>query len=330
VRALVTGGTGFVGSNLVAALVARGIGVRVLRRHGSASIALRGLACDVRVGDVLDDVDTLTAAMAGCAWVFHLAAVSDYWRHRATDRVYRVNVEGTRNVLVAARRAGAERFVFTSSLAALGVPRPGRLLDENDRFNLPPRRFPYGHSKHLAERELRLAAAAGPPVVTVNPGVVVGPRDINRVSGSMIFQALRGRLRVAPPGGVNFVAVEDVAAGHIAAAERGRVGERYILAGDNLSYRTAFATVCDVVGRPGPAVVLPRWTLPAAAVAVTALRAIVGPHLPVDGNQLRLSAAALYADGRKARGELDLPYTPFRTAIERAYAWYMRNDYLRK
>ncbi|MGO9350967.1 MAG: NAD-dependent epimerase/dehydratase family protein [Mycobacterium sp.] len=224
-------------------MLAFGISVRVLRRPTSSLAGQDSLVCETCIGDVLDSVDTLAAAMAGCTWVFHTAAISDYWRHRGRKRLYRTNVEGTRNVLAAALRAGVERFVLTSSLAALGVPAPGQALTEADHFNLRPRRFPYGYSKHLAEYELHRAVAAGLPAVAVNPSVVIGPRDVNRISSAMFVQAARGRLRIAAPGGTNFVAVSDVVQGHIAAAERGRVGERYILAGENLSFRDAFTTV---------------------------------------------------------------------------------------
>jgi dihydroflavonol-4-reductase len=328
--AFVTGGTGFVGSNLVAALTSRGIRVRVLRRPTSSMAGLDGQACEMCVGDVLDGVDTLAAAMAGCTWVFHTAAISDYWRYRGRNRLYRTNVEGTRNVLAAALRAGVERLVLTSSIAALGIPAPGRQLTEADHFNLLPRRFPYGHSKHLAECELHRAVAAGLAAITVNPSVVIGPRDVNRIASAMVVEAARGRLRVAAPGGTNFVAVSDVVQGHIAAAERGRVGERYILAGENLSFRDAFATVCDSVDRPAPEVVLPRWTVPVAAAAVGAARFVVGPRLPIDGKQMRLSSAGIYADGSKARKELGVPFTPFRAAVESAYDWYLENHYLPK
>ena len=328
-RALVTGGTGFVGSNLVAALIDRGIRVRVLQRATSSTAALDGLDYEMRIGDVLDDADTLAAMMADCVWVFHTAAISDYWRYRGPERLYRTNVEGTRNISAAALRAGVQRLVFTSSLAALGIPAPGRELSEADQFNMRPRSFPYGYSKHLAECELSRAVAAGLPAVTVNPSVVIGPLDVNRIAGAMFVEAARGRLRVAAPGGTNFVSVTDVVHGHIAAAECGRVGERYILAGENLSFHGAFATVCDIVGRPGPSVVLPRWTIPVAAAAVAAARAVVGPRLPIDGKQMRLSSAAIYADGSKALDELGVPATPFRTAARSAYEWYLENDYLR-
>lgn len=327
-RALVTGGTGFVGSNLVGALLRRGIEVRVLRRASSPLVALDGLACETRVGDVLDDVDTLAGAMTGCDWVFHTAAISDYWRYRTQRTLYRTNVGGTANLAAAALRAGVQRFVYTSSIAALGVPRPGHQLVETDEFNIAPRRFPYGHSKHLAENELRRVIDAGLPAVIVNPSVVIGPRDVNGINSAMVVEAERGRLRFAAPGGTNFVAVDDVVAGHIAAAERGRIGQRYILAGENLPMRQAFATACDIVGQPGPSIMLPRWTIPVAASAVAVARVVVGPRLPVDARQMRLSVADIYADGSKARRELGVPFSRFRPALQSAYEWYRDNGHL--
>ena len=326
-RALVTGGTGFVGANLVAALKARGITVRVLRRESASQAALTGLEYETAIGDVLADPEALVQAMADCDWVFHVAAVTDYWRKKP-DWIYRVNVEGTKNVLAAAQSAGVRRFVFTSSVAALGVPAPGKLLDESSRFNLTARQFPYGHSKHLAETEVRRAVEAGLAAVIVNPTGIIGPRDVNQISGSIILEAAKGHVWLTLPGGVNMVAVEDVVAGHIAAAERGRVGERYVLAGENLSYQTIAATVCQVVGRPPPAIVLPRWALPAAALAITAARFILGNRVPLDATQVRLSGASVYADGHKAIRELGVPQTPVKSAVQRAYAWYQENGYL--
>jgi dihydroflavonol-4-reductase len=298
-RALVTGGTGFVGSNLVAALLDRGIEVRVLRRSTSPMAALEGLDCETRVGDVLDGVEALTAAMADCDWVFHTAAVSDYWRHRTQAKLYRTNVDGTRDMAEAARRAGIKRFVYTSSIAALGIPPRGRELVETDEFNIRPRRFPYGHSKHLAETVLRDAVAAGLPAVIVNPSVVIGPRDVNRIASAMIVEA-----------------------------QRGRIGERYILGGENLLFGEAFAIANEVTGQRGPSIVLPRWTIPVAAASISLARAVVGPRLPIGAHQMRLSAAEIFADSTKAREELRLPFTSFRTALRDAYHWYRDNGYL--
>lgn len=327
VRAFVTGGTGFVGANLVAGLEGRDIPVRVLHRESSSRAALAGLHYESAVGDILGDPAALAAQMAGCEWVFHVAAVADYWR-QGRERLYRVNVQGTKNVLAAARMAGVRRFVFTSSLAAMGVPADGEMLDEENAFNLPPHHFPYGHSKVLAEQAVRAAAREGLAAVIVNPSVVLGPRDVNLISGSIVVEAAKGRLRFAPRGGLNFVDVADVAAGQIAAAEQGRAGERYILAGENVRYDEAVALICRVVGRREPWLRLPRWSLPVLARAVRAARLVLGNRVPLDETQVRMMGAYLYADNRKARRELNLPQTPFTSSVQRAYNWYNENGYL--
>ena len=326
-RALVTGGTGFVGANLVSALGERGIIARVLRRNSSPLDALDGLAYEDVLGDILDPQETLAAAMEGCDWVFHAAAVSDYWR-KHKEQLYKVNVDGTANVLAAARLAGVKRLVFTSSLAALGLPASGQMLHESSRFDLKPERFPYAHSKHLAEQEVLRAAESGLEAVIVNPTVVLGPRDVNQISGSIIVQASSGRLFFYPPGGVNYVAVEDVAAGHIAAAEYGRSGERYILAGENLTHREALNIICEIVKRRPPFLPLPTPILSIAALGVAAFRALVGVRIPVDENQVRLSGQEIYANGSKAVEELAFGHTPFRAAVQRAYDWYNTNGYI--
>ncbi len=329
-RAFITGGSGFVGANLVEGLNARGIEARVLLRQSSSQKALRGLSYETVVGDVLQDEAALAQAMEGCDWVFHVAAVADYWRQNA-DWMYKVNLDGTRNVLRAARAAGVRRFIFTSSLAALGLPEtPGDLLDESHAFNLAPSSFPYGHSKALAEVEVREAAHAGLDAVIVNPSIVLGPRDLNQISGSLIVQAAKGLLRFAPPGGANFVDVADVVAGHIAAAQKGRSGERYILGGHNLTHREATAVICEVVGRARPRLAIPAALLPAAAVAVRAARVIAGHAIPADENQVRLMGAFIYADSSKARNELVLPRTPFEATVQRTFNWYNEHGYVQR
>lgn len=329
-RAFITGGTGFVGANLVLALNERDIDARVLLRSSSSQKALQGLAYETVTGDVLDEPDELARAMEGCDWVFHVAAVADYWRQER-ELLYRVNVSGTRNVLQAAQRADVKRVVVTSSLAALGVPEEsGLMLDEEHTFNLPPDSFPYGHSKALAEQEVLAAVEQGLHAVIVNPSIVLGPRDVNQISGSLVVQAARGRLKFAVPGGANFIDVADVVAGHIAAAEKGGSGERYILGNHNLTHKEAVALICDVVGRGCPRITIPSWLLPPAALLVGAARAVLGNVLPADENQVRLMAAFIYADNQKAVAELSLPQTPFRVTVQRTYNWYNQHGYLER
>jgi dihydroflavonol-4-reductase len=318
--ALVTGSTGCVGANVVAALLARGYAVRALHRPTSALDALDGLDPEHAVGDILDP-HSLAVAMRGCALVFHVAAVSDYWR-TPPERIYRVNVEGTRNVLEAAQEACIERLVFTSSAAALGVPHHDRLLDEAATFNLPPRRFIYGHSKHLAQQVVWEAVACGLDAVIVNPAAVMGARDVYFISGSLLRAVRRGLAWVAPPGGLNWVDAETVGLAHVLAAERGRTGERYILGGENVSHRAAMEIVAQVVGGRRPLATLPRSLMSLVALLTDGVNAVRSGSPLFSGEQARLSAVNIYCDCRKAQQELGLPIVPFRVAVERAYAWY--------
>ncbi len=322
--ALVTGATGFVGSNLAAALVARGDRVRVLRRARSKLDALDGTPVEYAVGDLLDPA-SLQAAMQGCDVVFHVAALSEYWRS-GTETVYLVNVDGTRSVMRAALETGVSRVVHTSSVAALGYARAGHLVDEGQEFPADLSWFVYGHSKYLAELEVRAAVAKGLPAVIVNPGIVIGPRDINFVSGSLIRASRRGQLRFVPPGGSNMVHVADVVAGQLAAAERGRIGERYILGGENLSHWDAAAITAQVTGGPGPLLVLPAWSLAPLGGLVDLFNRI-NPRPPlVIGQQIRLGGECFYVDSSKAIRELGLPQTPYRQAATDAYNWYRQHQ----
>lgn len=321
--ALVTGATGFVGANLVEALNQRGWRVRALHRRTSSLRALDGLTYESALGDILDP-DSLRAAMDGVEVVFHVAASADYWRNNA-DQMMRINVEGTRNVLQAALERSVRRVVYTSSCASLGLPPFGQSLDERAQFNLLPRAFLYGYSKHLAEQECQAFIAKGLDVVIVNPAVIFGPRDVNLLSGSLVIETKRrGGLPFTPPGGVSVIDVGDVCAGQIAAAERGRAGERYILTSENLWYADLIGMICEVVGAPKPKVKLPGWALRLAGAAAEALRRI-GIRTPLSPEQLRFTAETLWFDNSKARRELGFAPRPAREAIQRTYDWYRVN-----
>jgi dihydroflavonol-4-reductase len=326
-RVLVTGATGCVGANVVEALLARGHAVRAMQRSTSSLQALDGLEPEMVVGDVLD-FDSLRAAMAGCDWVVHAAAISQYWRNGA-DLIYRVNVEGTRHVLRAAQAAGVQRLVYTSSAAVFGLPtEPGAVLDETSAFNLPPERFPYGHSKVLAEAAVQEAVRDGLDVVIVNPVPVIGQRDIGFVGGEFLRAAKQGKAVVAPPGGSGVVSARAVGVGHVLAAERGRPGERYILNGENLPFRDLMTLVADVVGARAPWFVIPRPTMRLfAATVALANRLHNGPPL-IDDVQARLSARDIYFDGGKAAQKLGFPHVPARAAVEEAWTWYRKHDML--
>jgi dihydroflavonol-4-reductase len=325
-QVLVTGATGFVGSNLAAALAARGDRVRVLRRTTSQLKALGDVPVEYAVGDILDP-DSLLVAMQGRELVFHVAAMSQYWRS-SKETVYQVNVEGTRNVMRAALAAGVQRVVHTSSVAALGYPPRGSMADESQDFPSELRWWPYGHSKHLAELEVQNAVERGLPAVIVNPTIIIGPRDVNFISGSLIRASARGQLWVVPPGGSNLIHVDDVVAGHLAAAEKGRVGERYILGGENLSHWNAAVTIAAVTGGARPRLVLPRWTLSPLARIIDTFNAL-SPWPPlVAGEQILLGGETFYVDNSKAVREFGLPQTPLRQAAEDAYLWYREHGLL--
>jgi dihydroflavonol-4-reductase len=316
-RALVTGATGFIGSHVCRALVAAGHSVRAFHRSRSQLIALEGLRVERAVGDVLD-LASLRTAMRDVDVVFHAACRADHWRD--PDGLVETIVTGTANVLHAAREARVGRVVFTSSAAALGLPRDGALLDETHAFNLPASRWPYGAAKQRAEDEVR-QAARDLDCVIVNPTSAFGGADVNLITGTLIRLVARRRVPVTARGGMNVVHVADVAAGHLAAAAHGRRGERYILGGENLPHRAILGVIAEELGVRAPRVEAPPVVLAAAARALDIAGRVV--RLPVNGSLLRLSAHRFYYDTRRARDELGLAAPrSFRAAVRDAVAWY--------
>ncbi|MDZ4765347.1 MAG: NAD-dependent epimerase/dehydratase family protein [Chloroflexota bacterium] len=327
VTALVTGATGFVGSHVARALADAGHRVRALHRAASKLDALNGIPYESYIGDILDS-DALCAACAGCDWVFHVAAVADYWR-ADHNRMMEANVEGTRRVLAAARAMGVRRVVFTSSAAAVGGYGIGRLADERDPFDLPPDLFPYGYSKWLAEGVARAAAAAGQDVVIVNPVVVLGPGDLNVISGAFVLKIHRYRwLFPVTSGGVAVTDVRDVARWHVAAAARGVSGERYLLGTANLFYPAWYALIADAIGVARPGIPVPAWLLPPLAGLIDTLKAR-GIQLPIDGDQARLGAKMLYYDFNKAWTTLGAPQIDMRQSARDTFAWYAAHGYVK-
>lgn len=325
-KAVVTGGTGFVGSHVTRALVRAGHRVRVLHRRTSPLAALNGVDYESAIGDVTDE-QSLTQAFEGCDWVFHVAAVADYWR-ADPKRLFHVNVEGTKMVLAAARAVGVKRVIFTSSAAAVGLRDDGRPSDESVPFNLSPQQFPYAYSKALAEAAVAQAVATGQDVVIVNPSIILGPADLNVISGSYIVEIARWSwLTPCTSGGAGFVDVRDVARWHLLAAERGQTGERYILNTANYLHRTIYDLVARAVGVPRPLFNTPAILLPFIA-SITSALARTGINLPVDANQVRLGARFVYFDARKAHQELGPPQISIYQSIADAYTWYRDNGYI--
>lgn len=321
-RALVTGGTGFVGSWIARKLIESGHEVVVMHRITSPQALIDDLPVEHAIAD-LDDVDALRIAVEDVDWVFHVAAISAYWRNDR-DVIYRVNVDGTRNLLNVSEQAGVQRFIFTSSAAAVGWRDDNYPSDESTYFNLDPRLTPYGHSKFLAEVEVQRAIQRGLDAVILNPSVIIGPGDINQISGSLITEIAAERLPVMPmQGGVTVIDVRDVASSHVAAAEKAHTGERYILGTVNMSHRALINLIAKAVGKPAP-----EFPAPGFMVDVLAGLIDIGHllHLPIPGdvesNQLRLSKREIYFDCTKAWRELHVPEIDIFESILDTYQWY--------
>lgn len=326
-RALVTGATGCVGANVVEAAIDAGYEVRAMQRPTSSLGALDGLDVTMVTADLLE-VDSLNGAVAGCDLVFHCAGIAQYWRNHA-QRIYTVNVIGTRNLLQAALDAGVDRVVFTSSVAALGLPdQPGDLLDETACFDVAPGRFHYGYSKYLSEQQVHWAIGQGLDAVIVNPATVIGQRDIHFVGGELLRAAFRGWTIVAPPGGMGIVDARSVGIGHVLAAESGSTGERYILNGENISHYHLMTLIAEIVGKGRPVAVLPQPLVDVFTVVLRGYEWLGGTQLPVSSRQWALSACALYFDGTKAKQDLGFESACVREAIESAWQWYQAHGLL--
>lgn len=324
---LVTGASGFIGSAVVRKLLARGRAVRVLVEAGAHRGNLDGLDVEVIEGDIRDRA-AVARAVAGVRSIFHLAAIYRLWLPRPRV-MFEVNVEGTRNLLFAAMRAQVERFVHTSSIAALGLPAPDELADERTPFNYWHEGNDYMRSKWLSERTALGFAAEGVPVVVVNPAFPFGPRDAEPTpTGRFIVDFLNGRIFGYAGGGFNAIDVDDVAEGHLLAEQRGRVGERYILGNYNVSYREFFELVADAAGMPPVRRELPDPIVRTVAWAAERVARYQqnDPYVTVDA--ANYATRRVWFDNSKARRELDLPRTPLRITVEKAVTWYRNNGYV--
>lgn len=324
-RAFLTGGTGFVGANLARLLVTEGWEVRALVRAASDRRNLDGLALEIVEGDLCDA--DLAGTMRGSDAVFHVAAHYSLFR-ADREALMRSNVDGTRNVLAAARAAGVGRTVYTSSVAAIGV-KHGGIADET--YQSPPERLigAYKRSKYLAEQEATAAAAAGQDVVIVNPTTPIGAWDRKPTpTGEIFVRFLTGNMPAIVKTGLNFVDVRDVARGHLAAYERGRSGERYILGCENLPLGALLERVGARVGRRAPTLTVPNWLpLGVAWVEETILaRAGRTPKISIDS--VRMSQESMYYDASKARLQLGFAPAPIDAAIDTAIEWFAQHGYL--
>ena len=328
---LVTGATGFLGSHVARLLAERGEVVRVLARPSSDRRALAGLNAEVAAGD-LRDAQSLGAALAGVRRVYHVAADYRLWA-RDPQEIYDSNVGGTRNLLEAAARAGCERFVYTSTVATIAVHRAGQgkdgLPDERIATRLDEMIGHYKRSKWLAEQEAVQAAARGVPVVIVNPTAPVGPGDWKPTpTGRVIVDFLAGKMPAFVDTGLNLVGVEDCAAGHLLAAEKGKIGERYILGARNMTLEEILRTLARISGLPAPRFRLPHAVAYVAACVDTLFSRAFGraPRIPLDG--VRMARHRMWVDAGRAVQELGFSPAPPEDALARAVRWYQANGFV--
>ena len=318
----VTGATGFIGSHVVRLLRQRGDRVRILARNSSRKANIEGLDCELVIGD-LKDAMSLLRCVQGCRRVYHIAADYRLWARNPQD-IYDSNVAGTRNLLSACCEAGVEKVVYTSTVGTIGMRKDGLPSDEDSPVTLDDMIGHYKRSKFMAEQVAGEFAAAGLPVVIVNPTTPVGAGDIKPTpTGKIILDFIKGRMPAYVDTGLNIVGVQDVAQGHILAEERGRVGERYILGGENWSLEGILDALAHLSGRRTPRVRIP-WLLALFAglmdnlVLGTILRR--KPIIPLEG--VKMARYKMYASSEKARRDLGYNPAPVQQALRDAVLYF--------
>ncbi|HEY6452275.1 MAG TPA: hopanoid-associated sugar epimerase [Steroidobacteraceae bacterium] len=326
-RALVTGATGFVGSAVARALLQAGWQVRALARRNSDRRNLQGLALDVVIGDLADRA-SLEGALEDCQGLFHVAA--DYrLGTRDPAALYRTNVEGTRNILDAARTTGVHRSVYTSSVATIGLPADGTPGREDTPVALGDMIGHYKRSKFLAEELVREMARGGAPVVIVNPSTPIGPGDVKPTpTGRMVLDAAAGRMPAYVDTGLNVVHVDDVAVGHLLAFERGRIGERYILGGRDMTLREILTDIARLEGRSPPRIRLPRTALLPIAYAAEALSRLRARPARITVEGLRMARKRMFYSSDKAVRELGYRARAPGEAFADAVRWFREQRFL--
>jgi dihydroflavonol-4-reductase len=326
-RALVTGATGFVGSAVARALSRAGWQVRVLVREASDRRNLRPLTAEIAIGDLLDE-SSIREALRDCDALFHVAADYRLGAARA-QQLYRTNVEGTRNTLDAAARMKIARIVYTSSVATVGLPGDGSPGREDTAVALSDMIGHYKRSKFLAEQLVRERAGGGAPVIIVNPSTPVGPGDLKPTpTGRMVLDAALGRMPAYVDTGLNIVHVDDVAAGHLRALERGRIGERYILGGEDLTLREILVHIGRLVGRKPPSIRLPHAVLLPLAIGAETFARLTGTEARATVESVRMARKHMYYSSDKAVRELGYSWRAPTAAFEDAIAWFREQGVL--
>lgn len=325
---LVTGAAGFLGSHVTRQLVARGEEVRVLMRTSSTNRAIADLPLEYVTGD-LRDAESLDRAMKGVKRVFHVAADYRLWAKRSQD-IYDSNVGGTKNLLEAAKRADVEQLIYTSTVATLAVDR-AEMPNERTDARLEEMVGHYKRSKWLAEQEALNAAKSGLPVIVAMPTTPVGPWDWKPTpTGKIILDFLNGKMPGYVETGLNFVGVEECAAGHLLAAEKGRIGERYLLGGENLTLKGMLDILAKVTGLPGVNLKIPHGLALGVAYIESGFSRMIGrePQIPVEG--VKIARHMMFVDASRAQRELGFQPGPVAAALERAVRWYEANGYVSK
>ena len=330
----VTGASGFVGANLVHELVERGHTVKVLLRKNSDTRGLYGAQYEFVHGD-LGNRRELAAAMRGCDWCFHVAASYALWM-RDYAPMYAANVDGTRNVLHAAQDAGCSRIVYTSTVGCIGLPSPshGQIIPTNEHCyaRLEHMTNDYKRSKWQAEEVALDLSRRGFPIVVVNPTAPIGPRDVKPTpTGKVILDFLNHQMPAYLDTGLNWVHVRDVAIGHILAAEKGELGQRYILGNKegNWTLQQAFAVLEELTGIPAPKVRIPYWFALGAACVDETISKITGKHPKAPLGGVRMAKYKMFFDPTRAVTELGLPQTQPRQALQDAVTWFRAHGYVK-
>jgi dihydroflavonol-4-reductase len=326
-KTLVTGAAGFLGSHVARQLVARGEEVRVLVRASSSNRAISDLSLEYVTGDLRDSA-SLERAMNGVQRVFHVAADYRLWAKRSQE-IYDSNVGGTKNLLAAAKKAGIEQLIYTSTVATIAVERP-ELPNESTEAKLEEMIGHYKRSKWMAEQEVLKAAKEGLPVIVAMPTTPVGPWDWKPTpTGKIILDYLNGKMPGYVETGLNFVGVEECAAGHLLVSEKGKVGERYLLGGENLTLKEVLDTLAKITGLPAPWMKIPHGLALSVAYVDGAVSRLVGkePGIPVEG--VKIAQHKMFVDASRARRELGFQPGPVAAALERAARWYQANGYVR-
>jgi dihydroflavonol-4-reductase len=326
---LVTGASGFVGSAVVRQLLKAGHQVRALVRSTSSRINLADLRAEIVEGD-LRDVESLVRAMAGIRFVFHVAADYRLWARNPQD-IVRTNVEGTRNLMTAALRAGVERTVYTSSVATLNARPDGKASDETFRLEAQAAVGAYKYSKVLAERLVEtMVAEQNLAAIIVNPSTPIGPGDVRPTpTGRIIVEAAAGRMPAYVDTGLNLVHVDDVAAGHLAALQNGRIGERYILGGQDVLLGDMLREIARQAGRAPPRLRLPRRLIFPIAYGAEAIAYFTGREPFVTTTGLRLAKDRMFFTSAKAEREIGYRARPYSEAIAEAIAWFRQHGYFK-